>query len=380
MSNDFSAYVPQFWALESINTLVTQNVMPSLCHRDFQDELAELGDTVNTRKPATFTTNDKVKDVDVTIQNASAANVQVTLNKHKETSFIVSERDMKSSLKNMVSSFIKPAAEAIDTQLDQDIVAAMAAGFYNHAGTAGTPPTTLAHIAAVRKVMNQKKVPFGDRRLVIGPVVEANLLVLDAFISKNYIGQFDKENEALMEAALGRKLGFDIFMDQNGESSQVSPASDTGIQTDGIQVLASTTLNYATDAGGTTLTTKPAVGDLLEISGDHYIVLTATSTDSCVVSPPLRSAYADNLAITVVGRNTTYTKLMAFHKNSTALVVRPQGAPVVGDVQAASVSEQGLSIRAMLSWEPRKLGYLVVLDILYGIKVLDGELGVIFLS
>jgi hypothetical protein len=376
MANDFSAYVPQFWALETLRTLTTNNVMPSLIHRDFEDVPANVGDTIHTRKPGLFVANDKTPGSDTTLQDATARDIQVVLNKHKEVTFTISDRDMAVSLSNLVETQIVPAAQAIARQMDQDIIATMDAGFYYTAGTIGTTPSTLAALAAVRKVQNQHFVPFDGRNLVIGPTVEEKFLVLDAFINKNYIGRIDEDNVALTEAQLGRKLGLDVFMDQNVETS-ITQAAASAYVVNGTNAKGSTSLIVKTGTG------VIPVGALFTLAGaaagQYNVVGGATSgANTWTISPGLRAATTDGDAITMQGAaGATYFKLPFFTRNSCALVTRPLPNPEAmgAGVHSSVISADGLSIRCLLAYNARALAWVVTIDVLYGCAVLDAELG-----
>lgn len=383
MANALTAYDPQFWALESIATLTTNNLLPALVYRDFEPIVANVGDTVNTRKPGTFSVNDKSNTGSVTVQDASATNVAVVLNKHKEVTFMVTDRDMAIGLKNLVDTQIVPAVQAISKQLDQDLYAAMAIGFYYTTGTAATAPTTLASIANVRKLHNQNNVPFAGRTLVIGPTVEANFLVLDAFINKNYVGPQDSPNAALEEAILGKKLGYIIAMDQNVEVAIVQAAASAYVA-NGVNAKGSSSLIVKT---GTGAIPAGAHFTLAGAAAGAYVVTAAftSGANTWTVAPPLRAATADGDAITMVAAaGATYYKLPFFTRNAVALIVRPlpdpsQGAPGIG-VSSYVINADGFSIRALVTYDANKLGWQVTLDCLYGIKVLDGELAGFLLS
>lgn len=44
-----SAYIPELWANESLAILEENMVIGNLVHRDFENVIANFGDTVNTR-------------------------------------------------------------------------------------------------------------------------------------------------------------------------------------------------------------------------------------------------------------------------------------------------------------------------------------------
>ena len=52
--NSVDAYIPELWAQESLMILEANMVMAGLVHRDFENEIAEFGDIVNTRRPQKF--------------------------------------------------------------------------------------------------------------------------------------------------------------------------------------------------------------------------------------------------------------------------------------------------------------------------------------
>ena len=79
MANDNSAYIPEKWAFESLIILRENMVMGNLVHTDFSNEVARDGDVVHTRRPSDHDVINKTDDDDITVQDATAADVQVKL-------------------------------------------------------------------------------------------------------------------------------------------------------------------------------------------------------------------------------------------------------------------------------------------------------------
>ena len=115
--NDFGtngrAYIPEVWAQESLMILEDNMIVGNLVHRDFEDEIKDFGDVVNTRKPGTFTAKRKGANDDVTVQDASATKVQVKLNQHLHTTFRLRDSQMSLSFKDLVAEFLRPAVVSI---------------------------------------------------------------------------------------------------------------------------------------------------------------------------------------------------------------------------------------------------------------------------
>src|SRR5690606_17217569 len=118
MANVLSAYVPEIWSRESLEILRETVVMANLVHRDFSREVANFGDTVNTRKPAKFTAQDKGATSDVTVQDATATNVQVVLDTHKHVSFMIYDIEASKSFMNLVNVYLRPAVLAMANAID----------------------------------------------------------------------------------------------------------------------------------------------------------------------------------------------------------------------------------------------------------------------
>ena len=68
-----------------------------------------------------------------------------------------------------------------------------------------------ADVIAVRKLLNDGATPLSMRSLVVGTQAEADLLSSELFVSAEKVGG----TEGLKEASLGRKFGFDTYVDQN---------------------------------------------------------------------------------------------------------------------------------------------------------------------
>lgn len=208
MANNVAALIPQIWAQESLENLYNNIVMAGLVHRDFENIPAAKGNIINTRKPGTFVANDMGSTI--TVQDATAANVAVTLNKWKEVSFELSDKDLTLAMADLVPIYVAPAMEAIAQQIDKDLLA-LYADVSTSVGTAGTDASK-ATVVAARKALNEQKVPFNNRRLVLSAKDESALIALPEFSSAEKVGD---DGTAMREASLGRIFGLDTFLDQN---------------------------------------------------------------------------------------------------------------------------------------------------------------------
>ncbi len=304
-------YPPEIWAVESLMVLRDNLVMAGLVHRDFENEVAQMGNTVRTRKPQKLTVQDFAQQsgtnanlAGLTVENLNAREITVVLDRHKYTSFIVEDRDEATSIKDLREEFIIPAIDPIAQQVDDDIMEE----YQNGTDVEGNPVTLVAagtlgagnamdenDIIEADRALNDSQCPRAPRSMVLGTQHNADVIGRPLFHQANTAGS----TEALRNANLGRAFGFDSFMSQN--------------------------------------------------------VPVGNNTDNA-------------------GNNQTY----AFHRNVLALVTRPL-PQIPGNLGATSSTQviDNLGVRVTSSYEHQAKGVVISFDVLYGLQLLDQNLGVI---
>ncbi len=276
--NSITPFIPQLWAEESLAILEENMVAGMLVHRDFEPIIANFGDTVNTRRPGQFVANRKVPADPVTVQDATATNVQVVLDQHIHVSFLIKDGEESKSFKDLVAEYMAPAMLAQARIIDQMLLGQAARFLDNCFGGLGqlTSSNARASILGTRQVMNQNKAYMQGRNLILTPNSETALLNLDLFTAAQQVGD---DGTAIREAALGRKFGFDNYMCQNAMSVP---------STAGFQTVALGTVNHSTGypkgyAGALVVATfsgAVSVGEWITIAGDNtpYRVKAHTET------------------------------------------------------------------------------------------------------
>lgn len=225
-ANDLDAFIPEVWAQESLMILEANMVAGNLVHRDFENQIAQFGDVVNTRQPSTFVATRKDLGDTVTVQDAIATNVPVKLNQHLHSSFLIRDGEESKGFKNLVTEYLYPAVLSIAQAVDE-IVSMQAYQFLdNSAGKIGTA-LTKDTVVDLRGVMNINKVPVGSgqRNLILTAQQEVDLLKVPDFVNAEKVGD---DGSALREGSLGRKFGFDIFTCQNSPSIATGNTLVTG--------------------------------------------------------------------------------------------------------------------------------------------------------
>ena len=236
-------YPPDVWANESLDILQNNLVMARLVHRDFENEVSMKGKRVKTRRPTKLTSKvwagqsrtTGLANDETEVELLSASEIDVLLDTLRYTSFLVEDVDAATSIKDLREEFIVPAIEPIAVDVDADIMA-------EFCGTGstdidGNPVTRYAYegagggdvvgegdpldeddIVTAREALNTTKCPEFGRQIVLSTKHEADLLRSDLFVQANTAGS----DEALVNANLGRKFGFNFYMSQT-----VPTAADT---------------------------------------------------------------------------------------------------------------------------------------------------------
>ena len=195
-------------------------VIANLVHRDFENEIRQFGDVVNTRRPGTFQIRRKEDGDTLQSQDATATNVKVPLDQWFYTSFTIKDGEASKSFQDLVDIYLRPGMMTIARSVDRAVLGRVQ-------GFLGTPTKRVGrlgnlsgqnskdYVLEAREQLNVNKAPLEGRNLVLAPVSETALLKNELFIAAQMRGDF---GTALESATLGRILGFDTYMDQNVNS------------------------------------------------------------------------------------------------------------------------------------------------------------------
>jgi hypothetical protein len=214
-ANDLDAFIPEFWANESLAVLEENLVASGLVYRNFENTLAQHGDTVNCRRPNRFEPVRKDLTDNVTVQDATAVNVPVKLDQHVHTSFMIRDGEESKSMKQLVDEYIVPAVKGMARWTDRMVLGQYGQFIVNATGKLNMLDSTNAksYLIDSRKKTQSLLWPDGDpiRPFIMNEDVEAQMLNTDLFVSAEKVGD---QGSALRTASLGRKFGYDMLMSQ----------------------------------------------------------------------------------------------------------------------------------------------------------------------
>jgi hypothetical protein len=372
VANTLTEVMPKLLA-QGLMALRQNAVMPRLVNRSLESLAAQKGAVINVPIPSAVAARDvtpavaQASNVDVT-----PTSVAVTLDFWKEAAFHLSDKDMQEAMNGHIPMQASEAIKSLANEVDQYIMGKHVR-FFGYAGAAGTTPfaTTIAAAGDARKRLNKQLAPLDDRRGVLDPDAESNFLQLANILQVDQRG----DQGGIINGTIGRKLGFDWYMDQNVSSYTPGTGWVAGFIASTVAgAVGDTTLNVinATASGSI------KVGDIFTVGAGFYVV-TATSTASATVAeaiafyPALASAVATGATLGIVG--TAYQVNLAFHRDAFAWASRPladiQG---LGNAMMSAVDPvSGIALRLEVSRQYKQTTFSY--DILGGSNVVRREYG-----
>ncbi len=378
MANDLSNVIPQILA-QGLMALRGATIMPRLVNTDYANEAKQKGDTIDVPIPSAIAVQAVAPaSTPQSTPDTTPTKVQIPLDKWYEAPFQLSDKDMAEAVRGVIPMQVSEAVKALGNQVNSDLFA-LYKGVGGYAGTAGTTPfgtaNDISDATNLRKVLNVQLAPLSPRRAVVDPDAEANALGQRAFQDASW----RSDASGLIEGQIGRKMGFDWFMDQS------VPSHTAGTITTGLVAKASTSVaaglkTFVATTAASTGACALKEGDVIAIAGHtKTYALTADATQASAatdvtltISSGLEQALVGSEAITV---KASHTVNLGFHRDAFALAVRPleaEGNGLGNLIQSAVDPVSGLALRLEVSREHKRTRWSF--DILYGVKLVRPDL------
>jgi hypothetical protein len=389
MANYTTPYDPVFYAQEALMVLENALGMAARVHRGYDQERksANVGSTIQIRKPGTFSTQAGGTG---TAADIAPNYITISVDDWREVKFALTDKELAYTGEKIIQEHISPAVYALANYIEDKItdLYAYVPWSYNLAAT-----QTEADIVGARKILRDNAGSLMDTDTVhfaIDSTLEAAFLNRAVFHAASTAGEADSKM-ALMRGHLGTRFGVEHFVQQT-LSSHTSGTVVSG-SNDLAGALSATAAIRATSITVTGLTGTETIlaGDSFVLAGNtQRYVATATTTLSSGAGtinlyPALVQAYNSGTVITfeTIGASNyadSYYYNIMFHRNAFAFATAP--LPMIGDGAGARMAvitdpRTGLSLRSRVAYVDSSATVNVTLDVLFGVKCLDPNLAVI---
>lgn len=207
-TTELSVNIATIVAAEALGYLKGNTVLARLVNRDFENEVAAYGQTIDIPFSGGLSVNDKSANTVVTLQTPSATKKSLTLNKHKEVSFLIEDIARAFARADWLSVYAGDGMAKLAEQIDGDI-AALYSGFSQTIdATTGLGEDDFRN---ARRLLNSAKAPLQGRVAVLHEDAEYEALGIERLVNRDYV---EALGQAASDAMIGRFGGFDLFMDQ----------------------------------------------------------------------------------------------------------------------------------------------------------------------
>lgn len=253
-------FIPEIWSDEIVAAYKQNLVMANLVSK--MPMVGKKGDTIHVPAPLRGSANAKVENTQITIQNDTALEVVIEINRHFEYSRFIEDITMKQALNSMRAFYTNDAGYALAKQVEQDlhvIATGLGDGTKTLAPTDGaawentatfyadvvdgltvyTDDTVVPADVITDEVfrdliqkLDDADVPMDNRCFVVPPSVRNDLLGINRYVSSDFVS-----GSGVQTGLIGELYGIKVFV------STACPVMETAVQnaaTDGGQIKAAT--------------------------------------------------------------------------------------------------------------------------------------------
>ena len=198
-------------AARALGYLKANTVLAQLVARDWSDEVATHGQIVKIPFTGALVANDKAEGVIVTLQQPADTQISVTLNKHKEVSFLIEDFGRALARPDYLTAYVADGMAVIAEQIDADIAGLYAGFSQTIAALTANGGLKESDFREARRLLNAAKAPLSQRYAVLCEDAEKEFWGIEKFVNSDYRPAV---GGAAAGAWGGRAYGFDVFMDQ----------------------------------------------------------------------------------------------------------------------------------------------------------------------
>ena len=198
----------------------------------FDSLVTGKGDVINIPNLSNLTASDKSASTQVTLQSPTESNTTISINKHKESSFLIEDILKVQSNYELMSEYTSKAGESIARQIDTDLLGEYTNFTNTDVGTYGSDITDAVILAAMEAI-DLANAPLEDRYFVIYPTQKTALARIDKFVKADYLGQY--QNPTVVKTGVpSRYMWGDIYGVPVYYTKQVPLTAGTPTQTHNI--------------------------------------------------------------------------------------------------------------------------------------------------
>ena len=186
-SQNVAQAIVKLVAAEALPALESNLIMGRLVNRDYENTLAQAGDTVNVPLPPVMVANNIAESGSVQTQNPNLGNAQIVLNSHIESTFTIPDVTKILAVPDLVKTYMQPAIIALATRIETDLLSQYPL-FTSNAATGGATAMDEARIDLAETELFNSLVPPGSRYLVVSGSGFSSMRQISRFTEYQTVG------------------------------------------------------------------------------------------------------------------------------------------------------------------------------------------------
>jgi N4-gp56 family major capsid protein len=214
-----SNFIPQVWSGTMLRYLDKTLVFaqPGVVNRDYEGDIAGMGDTVMINQVGPITIGDYTRDTDIgSPETLTSAQTTLVIDQAKFFNFQVDDIDQAQQNPKVMETAMQRAAYAIAEVVDEFAAGVITAGVDagNDLGTVadlGTATNAYLHLVALSVALDEANVPTEGRWAIIPPWYHGLLLQDDRFVKSGS----PQGDASLLSGQVGEAAGFRILKSNN---------------------------------------------------------------------------------------------------------------------------------------------------------------------
>jgi len=204
-------FIPQVWSARLQENMQQQLVFGALCNHNYEGDITQWGDTVHINSLNDITVKPYDPSVEISDpEQLSGTDTTLTIDHGAYYNFFINDVDAVQARADLMEAAMRNAAYRLAADAEEYIIKTI----LDNAGINETRVIPTAEAGGMYSVLVQLKatmdllgVPRQNRKLVMGPLLEADLLMDERFVTFSSVS-----NEKPAEGAVARMAGFDIYV------------------------------------------------------------------------------------------------------------------------------------------------------------------------
>lgn len=225
-----TTFIPELWSARLLYALEKSHVATALVNRNYEGQIANVGDTVHINTIGAITVKDYTRNTDMDApETLDTTDQALVIDQAKSFNFQVDDVDNVQAAGDLIDTAMGRAAYALADVSDAYLLSTIASGTDagNTIGAASSPIALTAsnvyeNIVKLRTKLDKANVPVNGRTIVIPPDVYA--LLLNDTTHFAVVQPATGEN-MIVNGLVGRIAGFDVYMSNNVKTGT---GTDTG--------------------------------------------------------------------------------------------------------------------------------------------------------